>query len=86
MKSKILNIPAGLVRSSETGSIISMEELVEPNIVPEVWIPIQLSGAPVRSSSAIHIFCENMDDSVLNFLGNLVQRHEVSTIGWALDF
>lgn len=53
--------------------------LVEPNIISEVDVVIQLLIAPVRSSSSLHIATKDVNYAVLNLFCNCDQVHVVPT-------
>lgn len=56
-----------------------LSHLVEPDIIAEVRVEVQRIVSTVRSSPAIHITAENMDDTVLNLFGDTDKVHVFST-------
>lgn len=77
--------PSSLMRRSESTSTICMEELIEPHVVAEVGIVIQLVVSPVRRSTALHVAPEDMNDSVLDLLCDRDEVHVHATPSGALD-
>jgi hypothetical protein len=77
--------PSSLVRSTKTRTIVTVEELVEEHIVPEMGITIELRVSTIRSSASIHILSKYVDNAMLDFFRNLVQWHRVTTPSGALD-
>lgn len=63
-----------------------MEELVEPDVVSEVGISIQPDGPTIGCTTPIRITSKDVNDAMLNFFRNFVQRHVVSTSSRAFDF
>jgi hypothetical protein len=63
-----------------------MEELMEPDVVSKVGISIQADGPTIGCATPIHITSEDMNDAMLNFFCDFVQRHVVFTSSRAFDF
>lgn len=58
--------------------------LEEPNVVPEEGIKIEFLVSSVESTTPMNIAAKDMNDTMLNFFGNLKQIHVVPTAGGAL--
>jgi hypothetical protein len=59
--------------------------LIEPHIIAEVRVPIQLRIPAIGGSSAFHITTKNMDNAVLNLLRDTDQVGIVPTACRAFD-
>ena len=59
--------------------------LMEPDIIPEVWVAIQLRVPTVGGTSTLCVTTENMDDPVLDLLRHLNEVHVVPAAGGTLD-
>jgi hypothetical protein len=62
-----------------------MEELVEPHVVAEVGIIIQLVVTPVSGPATFHVAPKDMNDSVLDLLRNRDEIHVHAASRRALD-
>lgn len=58
---------------------------MEPDIIPEVWVAIQLWVPAVRGTPALRVTTEDMDDPVLDLFRNLNEVHVIPTASGALD-
>ena len=73
------------MRRSQSPSVISMEKLMEVDIVPKVWIPIKFLVPTVRRATAIHVTPKDMDQTVLDLLRDVSKVHVVAAASRALD-
>lgn len=61
--------PSSLVGGSKTPAIISMEELMELEIVPEVGVSVELGVAAVEGALTLFVAGEDMNETVLDLFG-----------------
>jgi hypothetical protein len=74
------------MRRSQTATVIAVEKLVEPNIVPKMWVRVELLVPSVGRTTTIHIAPEDVNESVLDLLGDLGKIHIVAAACWAFYF
>lgn len=96
--------PSSLVRSTQSFSIISVEELsiqlsvpimsppitrntnlVEPYIVSEMWVKVELGIASVGSPASLHITAKDVNDSMLDFFCNPDEIHVIAAASGTLN-
>lgn len=65
------------MRSSQSSTIVSVEELEEMYIVPEMGISVEFGVTTIDSSSTMFISTEEMDESMLNLFGTSSEIHEL---------
>ncbi len=58
---------------------------MEPDVVTEVWVVIELRVPAVSSALPFHIPAKNVDNAVLDFLCHLNKVHIIPAAGRALD-
>lgn len=73
------------MRSTKTATIVGVEELVEPDVVAEMRIVIQLGVSAIRRSSSIHVTTKDVNDTVLDLLRDGDEVHVVSATSWTFD-
>lgn len=66
--------PTVLVVGTESTTVVTVEELVEEQVVPEVRVPVQLGVAAVACSSAFFVPRKDVDQSMLNLFCGTGQR------------
>lgn len=64
---------------------ILKSHLIEPNVITEVGIGIQLGVSAVGGTFSFMVAAENMDDAVLNLFSDIGQVHEIAATSGALD-
>src|SRR6516164_1666099 len=69
--------PARLMAGSKTRSVVSVEVLIEQQVVPPVEIVLKLLCAPVHRPSASLVAEEYALQTVRDLLGHLKQIHSV---------
>ncbi len=77
--------PSGLMRSSKTSPIVSVEELVEPDIILEVGIAIELDATSVRGTATVRILRKYVDCAMLDLFRDPEKIHLFSATRWALN-
>lgn len=63
------------MRSTETASIVAMEEFVVLKVVSEVRVSVELGIPAIVSATTLFIATKDVDDSVLNLFGDGGKRH-----------
>lgn len=61
-----------------------LTDLVEPDIVTEVWVTVQLDISTVRRPFAVPVTSEDVNDTVLDLFSDVGEVHVVPTAGRAL--
>ena len=69
--------PTSLVRCSQSPSVVSVEELVEMDVVPEMRISVQLGVSTIDGTSTMFVSAKEMDESMLDLFGTTSQVHEL---------
>lgn len=77
--------PSSLMTRPKAPPIIPMEELIEPDIVPEVRVKVQLVVPSVRRAPVLAVPREDMYDAVLDLLRHAEEVHELARACGALD-
>src|SRR5947199_769567 len=77
--------PPGLMAGPETGSVISMEVLVEEDEVAPVRVLLELLGATVDRAAPAPVPEEDAGEPPRYLLGHLEERHPDAGAGRALD-
>jgi hypothetical protein len=72
--------PTVLVIRTESTTVVTVEELVEEEVVPEVRVPVQLGVPAVARSSAFFVSRENVDQSMLDLFCGTGQRDVLQEI------
>lgn len=67
------------MRSTKSASSVGVEVLVEPDIITEERIGIEFRVPSISSTLAFYIATEDVDNTVLNFFGDIGQVHEITT-------
>jgi hypothetical protein len=65
------------MRSTQSSTIISVEEFVEMDIIPEMGVSVQLGVTTVDGSSTMLVSAEQVDESVLDLFGTTSEVHEL---------
>jgi hypothetical protein len=63
------------MRCTQSSTVVSVEELVEVDIVSEMRVSVQLGVTAVDSSSTMFVSAEEVDQSVLDLLGTSGKVH-----------
>ena len=58
---------------------------MEPDVIPEVWVAIQLGVPAVRGTPTFRITTEDVDDPVLDLFRDLNEVHVIPAASRALD-
>lgn len=61
------------------------DHLVEPHIITEVRITIQLDVAAIRGTLALAVTSKDVNDSVLNLLSDVGEIHVIAATSWAFN-
>lgn len=77
--------PATLVRGTETTAGITVEELVEPEVILPVLVKVEQVRLGIDGATALVVAGKEMLHPVLEFLGNMAQVHVVARTGGTLD-
>lgn len=64
---------------------ILRSHLIEPHIVAEEGILVKLGIPSICSPLAFFVTTEDVDDPVLDFLGDVGQVHQIATTSGTLD-
>lgn len=70
---------------SQALSIVGMEKFVEPDIITEVGVVVQLRVPSICCSTAIYVAAKNMDDPVLYLFCHPNKVHILATTSRAFD-
>ena len=71
------------MRRSQSSSVITVEELVEVDIVSEVRVSVQLGVTAIDRSSTVLVSAEDVNDSVLDLLGHTGKVHVLRHVSLA---
>ena len=66
------------MRCTQSSSVVSVEELVEVDVIPEMGISVQFGVTTIDGSSTMFVSTEEMDESMLNLFGTSSEIHELS--------
>lgn len=58
------------MRSTQTTTVVAVEELVEENILAEMRVTVELGVATVACTTALHVATEDVDETVLDLIGS----------------
>lgn len=73
------------MRCTEPTTTVGMEVFVEPDVVTEMWICVELRVPTVRSTPSLGVTSKYMDDTMLNLLSDIGQIHVVTATRRAFD-
>jgi L-rhamnose isomerase len=73
------------MRGPQPSSIITVEELVEEHIVPKVRVTIKLFVSTIGRAAALYIASKDVNEPMLNLIGNLGEVHVVAATSGALN-
>ena len=63
---------------TQSSTVISVEELVEVDVIPEMGISVQFGVTTIDGSSTMFVSTEEMDESMLDLFGTSSEIHELS--------
>lgn len=73
------------MRRSQPPAIISMEELVEENVISKVGVTIEFLVPTVRRTPAVHVASKDVNETMLDLFSDLGEVHVVAAASRALD-
>lgn len=62
---------------TQSSTIVSMEEFIEMDVIPEMRISVEFRVTAINGSSTMFISAKEMDESVLDFLSTSCEVHEL---------
>jgi hypothetical protein len=65
------------MRSTQSSTIISVEEFVKMDVIPEMGVSVQFRVTTVDGSSTMFVSAEQVDESVLDLFGTTSEVHEL---------
>jgi hypothetical protein len=69
--------PTSLMRCTQSSTIVTVEELVEMDVIPEMGVSVEFGVTTIDSSSTMFISAEEVNESMLDFLGTSSEIHEL---------
>jgi len=77
--------PTGLMRSTEASSVVTVEELIEPDVITPVGVVVEHINSSIAGAAPVIVARKDMLEAVLELFRNLAEVHVIAGALGALN-